>query len=500
MDFPGTRAVDAVTLEIFEGEVLAIVGANGSGKTTLLSVLCGLRRPTDGSLYDEDGPVSFRAPREALKRGITLVPQEPQLAGPLPCWENIILGERQNLEVILRQTKRREASEIVRGMLPGVDPSRAVATLRKGDRALLGLAVALRRKPRILALDEPTAVLGERSVEVVAAAIEQVRATRGAAILVSHRMRDVVELADRVVVLVDGRVTFEGAIAETSPESLVAKVAQGKMFTKREPAIMSAEQLDEPVVALEALEAITVEGGTPVNLQVHSGEIVGLAGLAGSGRSRLLRAVAGAATLHTGKIQVAGKSLGRGVRVARRAGILYIPEDRTAEAIFPPLSVAANITVSELVGFRRLFSLYSRRQLRELAKGLVRRFSIRIPHLFAPITSLSGGNQQRVVLARALARNPFVLVADEPTQGVDAMGRAAIHQMLRDYVAAGGAAIISISDFEELAELATRIIVIRDRAAIADEPARSFTYERLLALTTGAHLPIELPEIAPAAP
>jgi ABC-type sugar transport system ATPase subunit len=492
VEYPGTLAVDGVSLEVRPGEVLAIVGANGSGKTTLLSVLCGLRQPTHGHLEDATGEVSFRSPIDALRRRITLVPQEPQLAVTLSCWENLCLGHPASYGLpLVDRAQRISARRALRQALPNIDPSTRAGDLRKSDRAIVALVAALARQPRLLALDEPTAVLGEQAVEVVSSAVAQVRENGGAVVLVSHRLRDIMALATRVVVLVDGRLAFENDnVSDLSVEALVEQLTHAHATavppeTVRPPAsVPPRRRPDSPL--LRVAELASTDGLRIDHLDVDPGDIVGLAGLAGSGRSRLLRVLAGATPLSDGTIEVDGARVGAGVRAARRAGIVYVTEDRTADGIFGPLTVSRNLTMSELVAEKSQVSRASRTRERRLARALIQRFQIKTPHLYAPITALSGGNQQRVVLARALAGAPSVLLADEATQGVDVHGRAEIQEHMRAFAQSGGAIVMSSSDFDELLSLCNRIVVMRDGATLGELDPATTDYRTLIALTSGA--------------
>lgn len=487
VDFPGTRALDHVSITIDPGDVLAVVGANGSGKTTLLSVLAGVRRPTSGTVIGEDGPVSFRNPRKALRAGIALVPQEPQLALTLPSWENLTLGRPTRYALALGRGRRKRAVGAVREALPQIDPERPARTLRKADRAVLALLAALERQPRVLALDEPTAVLGEQSVEIVAGAVARVKARGGAVVLVSHRLRDIVQLATRVAVLVDGRLTFQGDISSLTVEEIVDRMAQGRVPIVEDVLAGRPRSEAAPQEVVLRAKGIRSDNGLSIDeLDVRGGEIVGVAGLSGSGRSRLLRVLGGSARPSEGELLLRNRRYGHNVRWARRSGIGFVPEDRVQEAIFPPLSVTANLEAGRLAS-RSLLGRASRRREVNRSASLRDRFAILAPSLHAPITTLSGGNQQRVVLARALADDPALLVADEPTQGVDTVGRSAIHGMLRGFAADGGAVVLASSEFEELQDLCTRILVIRDGRVVAEFEAEAADYRTLVGLATGAH-------------
>jgi ABC-type sugar transport system ATPase subunit len=369
--------------------------------------------------------------------------------------------------------------------LPHVDPNTPAGDLRKADRAVLGLLRTLVRKPRVLALDEPTAVLGESGVRVVAEATKQVCESGGAVVLVSHRLRDIVQLATRVAVLVDGRLVHDSAVGEVSVTDLVDTLASGRgagaPIQRTASRASTHVEVGQPV--LEIRDLSTNDGLHIDELVVRAGEVVGLAGLAGSGRSRLCREAAG---MHRrgNAVRFLARPLPGTPRACRKAGIAYIPEDRVRDGLFATLSVGGNIEVGDIVR-RNLASLVGPQPSRTRVTTVIDDYGVKTASHRSEITSLSGGNAQRTVLARALMNTPTLLVADEPTQGVDRAGRTALHAMIREFAASGGAVLLASSEFEELQEISTRICVIHDGHLIADLPP-STSYRRLVALATGA--------------
>jgi len=318
-------------------------------------------------------------------------------------------------------------------------------------------------------------------------------------VLVSHRVKDVVQLATRVLGLVDGRVIFDSATAGLTAEGIVDRLAS----THTPADEITAVQLATPTLVSKAAQApvlqlrkFTTASGVRVDsLDVAAGQIVGIAGLAGSGRSRFLRALGGLGGRHHGSFTLDRHSPKSQKSPSLRRSVGFIPEDRFADALFPTLSTMHNLTVTRHVGNRGLLRPVHPRAERRMAGELVRQFGIRTPSLHALITSLSGGNQQRTVLARTLASGPKLLLADEPTQGVDRRGRADIHRLIRGYATSGGAVIMISSEFEELLELCDRILVMRDGVAVANLSASETDYRTLIALTSGVvegHLGLEL--------
>lgn len=482
VEYPGNRALDDVTIDIAPGEVLAVVGANGSGKTTLLNVLTGQREPSSGTVVGAEGDLIFDRPAAALAAGVTLVPQEPHVAPTLPAWENLILGNSGLLGLAPNAETRAAARARVREVLPHIDPDAPAGDLRKADRAMLGLARGMLTEPRVLALDEPTAVLGDHGVELVEQITREVTSRGGSVVIVSHRLRDIVRLADRVAVLVDGTLKLDSPVADISIEEIVDTLAAGRgVATSSAERIEHAEKGEHEVLSVETTRA---RSGLEIDsLSIRSGEIVGVVGMAGSGRSRLCKLVAGVDGDAKG-VHFRGGPLPKTARAARRAGIAYIPEDRLHEGLFPALSVAKNIEVGRLVR-RSLASLAPFSPSQVDTQQAIDRFGIKTASHAVEVTSLSGGNAQRVVIARELMNDPHLLVADEPTQGVDRTGRTAIHELMRDFAARGGGVLAVSSEFEELQEIADRLYVMVDGRIVADVPADT-PYPRLVALASGA--------------
>jgi ABC-type sugar transport system ATPase subunit len=464
--YAGTLALDGVDITVGSGQVLAVVGANGSGKTTLLSLLCGLNRPTSGDIKVDGSTVEFTGPRDALAHGIVYIPQEPQLAQTLTAWENLLLADMGRLMRLRPGSASREkARELAAEALEGRDPDTPVSALRKAERAILSLVAGLQHEPRLLALDEPTAVLGDRGVDIVEGAIGTVVGRGGSVLLVSHRLRDIVRLATHVLVLVDGRAVYDGAMDSSTVASLI-----DSLTSSHEPAVSSETapgsrgQQGTPVVTLTD---VSNDGLRVSKLVVSAGEILGVAGLAGSGRSRLCRIVAGCSSYH-GTIEYAGGTHRSNSVLMRRLGIAYLPEDRLREGLFPALSLERNLEIVDLAARTSLWRAWPWRPNRQKWSALADRFGIKRASLSSLIPSLSGGNQQRALLGRTLASEPMLLVADEPTQGVDRAGRAAIHKMIREFAGQNGSALVVSSEFEELQELCDRIVVLANGELVAD--------------------------------
>jgi ABC-type sugar transport system ATPase subunit len=479
--YDATLALGGVDVEIRRGAVTAVVGANGSGKSTLLKVVSGLVPATEGTVHGPDGRAVHRLP-DAQRAGIALVPQEPTVAGHLTVWQNVALGRpRASRGPFLDDRRARAlAAEASTGLLPADVLDRPAGSLSKSARQLVQLAAAVAREPAVLLLDEPTAVLDEDGVIALHALVRSFVGAGGTVVLVSHRLRDVLDLADDVVVLRNGTVGHAGPV-EAGTEAQIVTLLSAEERPHRRP--------HEPDPTRVALEATGIRGwrGLEVDsLVVHRGEIVGIAGQSGSGRSRLASILAGAHPAD-GQITVEGRPVPTGsIAAAQAAGVAYIPEDRQATAILGNQSVTANLLLGRAGPELRRGPFRRRAAERADAVTLIDRFEVRPPEPDRPAGLLSGGNQQKLVVGRALSSARVVVVADEPTQGVDASARGAIHAALLDAAADGAGVVAVCSEFEELFEISDRIVVLCDGRVVLDRPRHELTPAEVLAASLGS--------------
>ena len=473
--FGAVRALRDVSLSFQSGKVTGLLGENGAGKSTLIKLCSGEMRPDEGQLFVDGQPISFRSPLEATQHGIVVVHQEPMIVGELNVAENLFLyqlGERSAYSRATRAENVKKARELVATLemsdyLP--DPSVMANRLSAASRQMVDIARALSRRPKVLFLDEPNSSLTHVESERLFQVVVRLRAEGVAVVLVSHRLAEVYEIADEVVVLRDGTFIESGTLAEIDQSRAVALMA-GKRKTAVAREVAADRTIDaDSAVALE-LKGLTGHGFHDVSFAIHKGEIVGMSGLVGAGRTEIAEGVIGLRPVTEGVIEVAG----RPVRVshpaaAQRHGISFVAEERRTE-VFHAQSVGYNLTVRILSRLGR-FGWVSARKTNTRARELSNRFAIKAASTEAPITSLSGGNQQKVVLARALATNPQVLILDEPTRGVDVGTKAEIYAMLRDLAHLEGLAVWFISsELEEVIELADRIVVVRQGQVVRDAP------------------------------
>lgn len=488
--FGATRALAGVDAEFRTGVVTAVVGANGSGKTTLLKVVSGLLDATEGSVTGPGG-ARIRNLAEAQAVGVVLVPQEPTLAGHLPVWQNISLGRPGARRGWLLDDRngRALAREHLAGMLPLEVLDRTTSTLSKSSRQLVQLAAATAKRPRVLMLDEPTAVLDEDGVQALDHLIRRFVGSGGSVVIVSHRLRDVLELADDVVVLRNGTVHLRAPVTADTERDIV------RLLSAEERADRAHHEPDTDHVVLEAEQIAGWRGLDVDRLVVHAGEVLGIAGQSGSGRSRLAAVLAGAHPA-AGTVQVEGRSYRLGsIRSAKAAGVCYIPEDRQETAILGNQPVSANLIVGREDRSVRRGPFRRRTAERNLTGDLIERFEVRPTDPDRPAALLSGGNQQKLVVGRALSQaGKKVVIADEPTQGVDASARGAIHASLAAAAADGCAVVAVCSEFEELFEIADRVAVMRDGRIVLDRPTHLTTPDEVLSASLGSEATTTEPE------
>ncbi|WP_306338471.1 sugar ABC transporter ATP-binding protein [Streptomyces sp. KL118A] len=482
--FPGVRALDGVDFTARAGEVHALIGENGAGKSTLIKVLTGVYEPDAGDLTYDGSPVRFGTPLEAQHAGISTIYQEVNLVPLMSVARNLFLGRepRGRLGLIDFGRMHREAEEALRGLGVRVDVRRPLRELGLGAQQMVALARAVSVDARVVVMDEPTSSLEPREVQTLFGVIRMLRERGIAVIYVSHRLDELYEVCDAVTVLRDGKVVHTGALAELDRLRLVALMLGREIQDVREEGLTqftgAHEATTEPVLQAEELTARHRLHG--VSVTIRPGEVVGLGGLLGSGRSETAKAIAGALPTDSGTVAIGGTRIRTGsTPAAIRAGISLLPEDRKAEGIVPGLSVRDNIALAALPRLSRL-GLVNERGIDEVVDTFIDRLRIKASSPLQKVGELSGGNQQKVLLARWLAMHPKVLLLDEPTRGIDIGAKAEV-QALVDELAADGLGVLLISsDMEELIEGSDRVIVLKDGTAVAELTGTAVTEENLL--------------------
>ncbi len=481
--FGGVTALDGVSLSIERGECHALIGENGAGKSTLGKVLAGIHRPDGGQVVVNGEPRAFASPRDAARAGIGMVHQELAFCPDLSVAENLNLGRYpRRLGLFLKSGEMIGRAEALLGQI-GVelDVRRPLRELATAQEQLVQIAAAVGTGAQILVFDEPTSSLSDTEVQRLFALIEELRRRGVTMIYVSHRMAEVLRLADRISVLRDGRYVGTVARAEASETRLVQMMI-GRPLAEYFPQHLGAA----PGRELLRVEHLSSPGKfADVSLHVRAGEIVGLAGLVGSGRSEVARAVFGLDRAATGRLHVDGWAvpLGR-VRRSLRSGIGLVPEDRKRQGLVLLMSVRHNFSLAILDVLRRWLFLNHRGE-RRAAEGLFARLDVRAPSLEAAVATLSGGNQQKVVLAKWLARKLKVLIVDEPTRGVDVGAKAAIHGLIDELARQGVGILLISSELPEVVNLSTRVLVMRAGRLVGEVPRAEATQERLLRLMAG---------------
>jgi ribose transport system ATP-binding protein len=476
--FGGVPALRGVDFTVHRGEVVALVGGNGAGKSTLMNVLAGVLQPDAGTIAIDGEDVVLRSPADALAAGIALIHQELALCDNLTVAGALFLGAELRRGPFLREAAMVAAARPRLARLGlDVDPRTPVAALSLGQKQLLEIARALRGRARVLIMDEPTSSLTRGEVERLFAVVRELRRSGTGVVYITHRLGEIAAVADRVVGLRDGANSGELRAAEATHERIVAlTVGRGLERGARTPHAPGDVRLAVRGLRTAAFPAATVE------LHVRAGEIVALAGLLGAGRTEILRALVGADRALAGEIVVAGEPLrGHGPAAAAAAGLVLVPEDRKRQGALLDLSVAQNLSLPTL---RARGAWLDRRYERELAARAVRELAIAARSPAQAVGTLSGGNQQKVVLGKWLAASPVVLLLDEPTRGVDVAARAEIYARLHALAGAGLAVLFVSSELDEVLALADRVLVVRHGAIAGVLTRTDLTEERIMLLAT----------------
>jgi simple sugar transport system ATP-binding protein len=489
--FPGVVANDGVRFEAAAGEVHALLGENGAGKSTLSNILTGLYRPDEGEILLDGRSVSFASPRDALDAGIGMVHQHFRLVPPFTVAENVMLGdhrgEGKKFMVHPRRVERRVADLGERYRI-AVDPRARVWQLSLGEQQRVEILKALYREARVLILDEPTAVLTPQEAESLFETLRVMAAEGRTVIFISHKLQEVKAVSDRVTVLRDGRTIDTVDTASATPRSLAAlMVGREVSLTARTE---RGVEIGEPVLEVVDLWAHGDRGGDAVrgiDLMVRAGEIVGIAGVAGNGQRELAETISGMRQPARGEIRIGGRKLrGGDAREAIRAGVAHVPEDRLHTGVAPSLSIGSNLALKAYRGKRlTLGPLLKLRTIRAHASELISRYDVRGGGPDLPARQLSGGNLQKVVLAREFEGSPRILVAASPTRGLDVAAIETVHRYLRE-AAEGYVGVLLISeDLDEILALADRVAIMYEGTIVGERDAGSATVEEIGLLMAG---------------
>jgi len=479
--FPGVQALADARLAVEPGEVHVLLGENGAGKSTLVKVLCGQYQADAGEVTFAGQAIRPLTPLEAERLGLVMIHQEFSLIPGLTVAENIFLGHEPTRGGLIRTDAMRErARGLLAGLASGIDPDAAVAELSVAAQQLVEIARALHRRARLLVMDEPTAALSDAESEALFGRIRSLAAAGLPIVYISHRMRDIFAIGDRVTVMRDGR-TVATRPLEGSDIGELVRLMVGRPIAEQIP----KRKVAIGEVVLEVEEVRRRGARAPVSLAVRAGEILGVAGLMGSGRTELARAVFGADPSAGGVVRVAGRALARlDPPTSVRAGVGFITEDRKRQGLVLQRSVLENITLTSLDETTRMGVLDLGAE-RGRAAALVARLGIRAASLDQEVAGLSGGNQQKVVLARALAARCRVLILDEPTRGIDVAAKAEIYELIGELVASGVAVVLITSELAELVGLADRVAVMHGGLVAGVLDRADATQERIMELALG---------------
>ena len=488
-------ANDRVDFEAAAGEVHALLGENGAGKTTLSNILTGLYRPDEGEILLHGEQVAFHSPRDALDAGIVMVHQHFRLVSPFSVAENVVLGdhrgEGRTFRLHPRRIERRVAELSSRYGL-AVDPRARIWQLSVGEQQRVEILKALYKDARILILDEPTAVLTPQEADGLFETIRAMADDGRTVIFISHKLHEVKAVADRVTVLRRGRSEATVSAADATPRSLAALMVGREVETGR-----PENDVREAGEAVLTIDGVSADGdrGTPalhdVSLTVRGGEIVAIAGVAGNGQRELAEVISGMRPATGGSVSVGGRRLrGGDPRQAIKAGVAYVPEDRLGTGVAPGLSIAANVVLKSYreppISRGPMLGL---RKMRELAERLIEHYDVRTSGPSVPAWQLSGGNLQKIVLAREFSSEPSVLVAAAPTRGLDVAGIETVHRYLREAAGRGVGVLVISEDLDEILALADRIAVMYEGAIAGERDVGTATVEELGLLMAGGEEP-----------
>lgn len=489
--FSGIKVLKNVKLSLYPGEVHALMGENGAGKSTLMKILGGIYTPDpNGEIIYKNTTIEWKSPLEARNKGISVIHQELNLSPNLTISENILMGTKfpkKTFGIINWEKVHEKAGRILSSMGSELNPRTLVSKLSVAEQQVVEIARALSFKAEVLIMDEPTASLSDKEINNLFTIIEDLKKQGVAIVYISHRMDEIFKISNRFTVLRDGDWIASGPIEETNPEHLV-KLMVGrdlKDLFKRQSGIKVSRTWKNKKPVLELKNVTDQSFVQDVSFHVYPGEIVGIAGLVGAGRTELVRAIFGAAPLKSGSILVDGRLVKIRTPIdAIRNGIAHVPESRKEQGLFLDLSVKENLIMTEMKSFSK-WGMLSWRQAGDAAGKHIQNLGVKAANPELPVSSLSGGNQQKVVIAKWLSIKPKVLLLDEPTRGVDIGAKTEIHKIISGLAEEGLAVLMISSELPEVLGISDRILVMSEGRLTGELPREEATQEKIMHYATG---------------
>jgi len=480
--FPGVKALDGVNISLHPGEVTALIGENGAGKSTLVKILTGIYVPSEGEIFIDGQPVSFAGAQDAVDAGVTAIHQETVLFDELSVAENIFLGHapRTRFGLIDWKTMNARAGELLHVLESEIDPTIRLKDLSIAQRHLVAIARALSVEAQIVIMDEPTAALSRKEIDDLFRIVEGLKRQGKAILFISHKFDEVYEIAENFVVFRDGRAVGHGRLAET-PQDTIVRMMVGRdvsnIFPKVEVAIgktvLSVENYCHPTEYRD------------ISFDLKRGEILGVYGLVGAGRSEICQSLFGVTRPSSGRLVLEGETLEiRSPRDAIAAGIVYVPEERGRHGLALPMPIFQNMSLPSLARTSRSGFLKAANEL-ALARKYAERLDLRAAALSVPVGTLSGGNQQKVVIGKWLATLPKVIILDEPTKGIDIGSKAAVHGFISELAAEGLSIIMVSSELPEILGVSDRVLVMREGLSAGVFDRSELSAETLVRAATG---------------
>ena len=475
--FYGVKVLDDMTFSLENGEVHALLGENGAGKSTLIKVIAGVHRAERGEMYYNGKKVSFDKPIDAIRAGISVVHQEISVFPDLTIVENLFVGhyKKSRLGGVDFVAMKKEAQEMYRRLGIEIDVMRKAGTLSVADRQMMVIARALLFESKVIIMDEPTAALSLSEVETLFKIIEDLKRQGVAIIYISHRMEELFRIADRVTVIRDGKYVETASTKSVTSQQLIQWMV-GRSIENYYPRAEHA--IGETVLEVENLSDGKLVKN--VSFELKKGEVLGISGLAGAGRTETARAVVGLTHKTMGTVRLNGKELEiKNYREAMENGIVYVSEDRQGDGLVLPLSIKDNITLSSLYRSGKA-GFIDRKNDVETATTYMRRLHIAAPDYNFEVKNLSGGNQQKVSLAKGLANNPQIIILDEPTRGVDVGAKIEVYDLIHELVKNGYSVILISSDLPEIIGISDRVIVLRNGESVCNVEGENINQEYIL--------------------